>query len=301
MAAEGVHESVVRRLLRRELPERAGLPLSRVAGGWDNEIWRLGDDLAVRLTRRAVAADLHAHEQTWLPVVAPELPLPVPTPVVVGRKGPDFPWPWSVVPWFEGELAAVTPPAPGEARTLGCFLAALHTAAPEDAPRNPARGVPLALRQQAVRDWSRHGWSAADRSLTAAATRVFAAGMAVAPARDRVWLHGDLHPRNVLVSAGRLSAILDWGDMAGGDAATDLAAVWWLFYLSDHGEFWAAYPDVPAATWHRARAWAALFGLSVLTFALPEAPDLPDLNAHELARQLLHRVVAPQRPFGDAT
>jgi len=293
-------ESLLRRLLRPEAPHLADLPLRRVAGGWDNDIWRLGDDLAVRLTRRAVAADLHAHEQTWLPIVATGLPIPVPTPLVIGSSSPDFPWPWSVVPWYDGDAAAVTPPVAGEARTLGGFLAALHMSAPDEAPRNPVRGVPLALRRHAIWASTRHRWTAEDRSLTAAATRVFDAGVAVSPARERVWLHGDLHSRNVLIKGGRLAAVLDWGDMTAGDAATDLAAVWWLFDLTAHSDFWTAYRPVTAATWHRARAWAALFGLSFLTFALPDAPNTADLKAQELARQVLERVVAPQRPFGGA-
>lgn len=134
--------------------------------------------------------------------------------------------------------------------------------------------------------------------LTAAASRVIDAGVAASPARDRVWLHGDLHPRNVLVNGGRLAAVLDWGDITAGDPATDLAVVWWLFELTSHNKFWTAYRPVSEATWHRARAWAALFGLSFLTFALPDAHNTPDLQAHELARHLLRRVVAPQRPFG---
>lgn len=293
-----VDESLLRLLLRRQAPHLADLSLQRVSTGWDNHIWRLGDDLAVRLTRRAVAAHLHAHEQMWLPLIASRLLLPAPIPLFIGRSGPYYPWPWSVVPWFEGDVAAVTPPAPVEARTLGRFLAALHELAPADAPHNPDRAVPLALRRQAIWASNQHQWTDGDSSLTAAASRVVDAGVAVLPAHERVWLHGDLHPRNVLVNGGRLAAVLDWGDITAGDPATDLAAVWWLFNLTAHNRFWTEYRPVTEATWHRARAWAALFGLSFLTFALPDDPDTPDLQAHELARQLLRRVVEPQRPFG---
>lgn len=293
-----VDESLLRRLLQRQTPHLANLSLKRVAAGWDNQIWRVGDDLAVRLTRRAVAADLHAHEQTWLPVIAGGLPLPVPIPLVIGRPSPDYPWPWSVVPWFDGDVAATTPPAPGEARTLGCFLAALHESAPDEAPHTPDRGIPLALRRRAVWESNQHQWTAENSLLTAAASRVIDAGVAASPARDRVWLHGDLHSRNVLVNGGRLAAVLDWGDITAGDPATDLAVVWWLFEPTSHNKFWTVYRPVSEATWHRARAWAALFGLSFLTFALPDAHNTPDLQAHELARHLLRRVVAPQRPFG---
>ena len=63
----------------------------KVRDGWDNAVWRLGDVLAIRITRREVAVDLHRHEQRWLPVLAPGLPLPVPAPVIVGVPSAQFP------------------------------------------------------------------------------------------------------------------------------------------------------------------------------------------------------------------
>jgi aminoglycoside phosphotransferase (APT) family kinase protein len=291
-----VPEALLRTLLVEQAPAVCDLPLTRVARGWDNAIWRLGETLAVRLTRRPSAVDLHAHEQRWLPLLAPGLTLPVPTPVVTGRPRAQFPWPWSVVPWYDGDLAAVTPPARTEAPIMGGFLASLHKPAPADAPRSDSRGVPLALRQPSITDWTRHPRTSGDAGLIAAAVKVFEAGLAAPPATDRVWLHGDLHPRNILVRNGCLAAVLDWGDMTAGDAATDLAVAWWLFDLDAHGEFWWAYGGVSSATWHRSRAWAAVFGLSFLNFGLPDAPDTPDRRAQDLARHSLERVVAPQQP-----
>jgi Phosphotransferase enzyme family len=100
----------------------------------------------------------------------------------------------------------------------------------------------------------------------------------------------------VLVSQGRLSAVIDWGDVTAGDAATDLAALWWLIDLDTHGDFWTAYPPVSPAMWRRARAWAALFGISFLSFTLPDDRTTPDTQAHELGRRQLCRVVAEQGP-----
>ncbi|MGB6455077.1 MAG: aminoglycoside phosphotransferase family protein [Streptosporangiaceae bacterium] len=291
-----IDAALIARLLEEQAPHLAGLLATKVTDGWDNAVWRLGDALAIRITRRAVAVDLHRHEQRWLPVLASELPLPVPAPVIVGVPTARFPWPWSVVPWFEGDVAALTPPLPAEARALGAFLAALHVPAPDDVTPNPARGGPLASRQESVTMWAGNPLKSGDEALIAEAVDLFSAGALAATATERVWIHGDLHPRNVLVSRGRLAAVLDWGDMTAGDAATDLAAVWWLFDLDAHGEFWSAYPRVSPATWHRARAWAALFGLSFLTFGLPGDPTVPDTQAHELGRRQLRRVVAAQRP-----
>lgn len=292
----GIDRGLIVSLLEEQAPHLAGLSVVWVKDGWDNTVWRLGDALAVRLTRRAVAADLHRHEQRWLPTLGPRLPLPVPEPVIVGVPSVRFPWPWTVVRWFEGDIAALAPPHPREARTLGAFLSALHVPAPEDVMANPTRGGPLTSRQAAMATWAEQPLSSGDEMLIAEAAAVFNAGLLVASVTERVWIHGDLHPRNVLVNGGQLSAVLDWGDVTAGDAATDLAALWWLFHLDVHGDFWAAYHPVSPAMWHRARAWAALFGLSFLSFGLPHHPRTPDTQAHELGRRQLHRVVAEQQP-----
>ena len=291
-----VDEDLLRNLLRDQAPHLADLPLHRVTNGWDNVIWRLGDVLAVRITRRELSVSLHAHEQRWLPVLAPHLPLPVPAPIVVGRPGPDFPWPWSVVPWYDGTTAERMPLLSTQAPALGRFLAALHQPAPDDAPSNPFRGVPLDHRRPSITEWTENPSTAGDRTLIAAARAVFDSGAGAALNEERRWLHGDLHPRNIVVRDGRIAAVLDWGDLAAGDCATDLAAAWWLLDLDAHGEFWSAYGEITTATWHRARAWAALFGLSFLNFALPDDPETADARAQELARVQLERVVAPQLP-----
>jgi aminoglycoside phosphotransferase (APT) family kinase protein len=110
-------------------------------------------DVSVELVRQLLAgqhpdlaAELVVHEQRWLPVLAPGLPLPVPAPVRVGQPTGRFPWNWSVVPFLPGQVAALA--APDDlalaAVALGEFLAALHVPAPPEAPANPFRGGPLA-------------------------------------------------------------------------------------------------------------------------------------------------------------
>jgi aminoglycoside phosphotransferase (APT) family kinase protein len=295
-AETDIDETLILRLLENQAPHLAGLRAVKVRDGWDNAVWRLGDVLAIRITRRAVAVDLHRHEQRWLPVLAPGLPLPVPAPVIVGLPSTQFPWPWSVVPWFEGDVAALMSPHPREARALGAFLAALHVPAPDEVAPNPARGGPLASRQAAVTTWAEQALRSGNEALIAEAVGLFNAGLLAATATERVWIHGDLHPRNVLVDQGRLCAVLDWGDVTAGDAAADLAALWWLFDLDAHDDFWSGYRPVSPAMWHRARAWAAAFGLSFLSFALPDDPTTPDTQARDLGRRQLRRVVAAQGP-----
>ena len=264
-----VSPDLVRRLLAAQHPDLAGLPVEVMANGWDNLICRLGGELLVRLPRRAAAAVLILHEQRWLPVLAPRLPLPVPAPVRAGRPGLGYPWAWSVVPYLPGRVAARNPPADlsAAAATMGGFLGALHVPAPADAPVNPFRGVPLAERSAAVAQNLDALGDSIDRRTV---LHVWRAALAT-PAWDRapVWLHGDLHPANILVHRGRISAVIDFGDITSGDPAADLSVAWMLLPAGCHDAFRDAYRaagahPVDAVTWARARAWALALSLAFL-------------------------------------
>ncbi|ANM32292.1 hypothetical protein ABI59_15945 [Acidobacteria bacterium Mor1] len=263
---------MVRALLRRQHPDLADLPLVEVAAGWDNAMLRLGDELAVRLPRRQAAAELILKEQRWLPLLAPSLPLATPVPLRIGRPSPDYPWSFSVTPWLDGESADRRPPAADQASALGGFLATLHKPAPDDAPRNPVRGVPLSERAEAM----------APRIARLRAAGLFGDGHAAiwrealeAPlCIEPTWIHGDLHPRNVLVQEGRLSAVIDWGDLAVGDPATDLASLWMLFAdPAVREEALRARQGVTAVTRKRARGWALLFAIVLADTGLVDHPE----------------------------
>jgi len=50
--------------------------------------------------------------------------------------------------------------------------------------------------------------------------------LATATSTATLWIHGDVHARNTLVEGGKITGIIDWGDVTSGDAATDLASIW---------------------------------------------------------------------------
>ncbi len=269
-----VSPDLVRRLLEAQQPDLARLPIEVMANGWDNLMCRLGAELVVRLPRRAVAAELITHEQRWLPVLAPRLPLPVPAPVRAGRAALGYPWPWSVVPFLPGQIAAQDPPAdPGDAAvSLGRFLGALHAPAATDAPANPNRGIPLADRSATDTQNVRALGGLVDRR---AVLCVWEAAAATPGWRGPpVWLHGDLHPANILVHRGRISGVIDFGDITSGDPATDLSVAWMLLPAECHDAFQAAYraaSGYPASgypgsegIWVRARGWALALSLAFL-------------------------------------
>ncbi|PFG43409.1 aminoglycoside phosphotransferase (APT) family kinase protein [Isoptericola jiangsuensis] len=286
--------ALVRGLLTEQHPDLAGLPLRVVAQGWDNVMTRLGDDLAVRLPRRAIAAPLVEHEQEWLPRLAPHLPVRVPVPVRIGRPSTalGYPWSWSVVPWVPGLRGADVPRARrGDvAAALAGFLAAMHRPAPPDAPENPYRGGPLAGRDGPVRDRLAAGVTTeVDRCLA-----VWSQAVAAEPWHGpALWLHGDPHPGNlVLADDGAtvtLAAVADLGDLTSGDPATDLAAAWTVFDAAGRETFRAElagpYPgDDPV--WVRARGWALTMATSMLTSGPEHAWLLP------LGREALAEVLA---------
>ena len=259
-----VDEVLVRRLLTEQHPELASLPLTDAVVGWDNVTYRLGPELAVRLPRRLMSAPLIEREQRWLPELAPWLPLPIPAPIRVGRPGAGYPWSWSVCPWLAGAPAATSPPRDPQqaAEALGEFLRALHLAAPPDAPANPFRGVPLSARDDAMH--ARIVQLAHELDIDAV-LGLWSEVLAVPAWRGpQLWLHGDLHPANVLVHQGRISAVIDFGDITSGDPATDLSVGWMMFDHRARVTLREAVGDVDDDTWARARGWALALAVAIL-------------------------------------
>ncbi|MFE5410594.1 aminoglycoside phosphotransferase family protein [Microbacterium sp. NPDC056569] len=277
------------------MPGVAALPLEKVAEGWDSDVWRLGDEYAVRLPRRALAAPLVLHEQAVLPTVAERLSalgVRVPAPVIDGVAGRGYPWAWSVVPWIDGVSAIEESPAErGEwAGTLARALDGLHVDAPADHPVNPFRGNPLATRAEAVEERLRTLQTAAtiDARSASALRGVWRAGVSAAPwDRAPVWIHGDLHPGNLVSREGALAGIIDFGDVTAGDPAYDLAVAWLAFDAAGRERFiTAAGARYDADVWVRAHAWAA----AVVLMLLAHSDDNPAYFA--LGRDAAAEVIA---------
>jgi aminoglycoside phosphotransferase (APT) family kinase protein len=264
---------LVRQLVREQHPDLADRPVRLGAKGWDNQLWRLGDDLAVRLPWATSGADVLLHkEYTWLPEIARRLPLPVPVPQRLGEPTERFPRPWLITTWVPGTPADRTPVtrAAEATQSLAAFLTAMHRPAPSAAPVGRGRGGPLAEQDESfgkgLDDLAERGLIDRPDAVRAAWRDAVDAPQWTDPA---VWLHGDLHPANVLVADGTICGIIDFGDMCAGDPALDLASAWVLLPDGTMDEFHAAYqPSPDAATARRARGWAlwrALGGILVGT------------------------------------
>ncbi|MFJ2738761.1 aminoglycoside phosphotransferase family protein [Streptomyces sp. NPDC087440] len=289
---DAIDAPLVRGLLEEQHRDLAGLELHRVRGGWDMQMWRLGEELAVRLPLTPRGPELLRNELRWLPELAARLPLPVPVPVRDGEPTERFPRPWSVAAWVPGEPADAAPVADEHrletADTLAGFLRALHVPAPADAPVNPMREVSLAQVSQGVARTLAEERAAGDgsaiRQVDVDRVRAVLEDAAAAPAWEgpRVWRHADLHPANAVVTDGRLSGVIDFGDVCAGDPAQDLAAAWTLLPAGPPGaeqatvaRFFAAYGEVDEATVRRARGWALSRALMLIAIGHNGDKGLP--------------------------
>jgi aminoglycoside phosphotransferase (APT) family kinase protein len=276
--------ALVAKLVADQHPDLAHLPLRAIDAGWDNAMFRLGDHLAVRLPRRAAAANLIVHEQRWLPSLAERLSLPVPTLYRFGMPAYDYPWQWSIVRWLPGEAADQSEPRSSEAKRWGAFLRSLHVPAPADAPANPVRGVPLRQRDPAVEARMRR-LNVTTSSFTEQIRHIWHAALDAPIDVPLTWLHGDLHPRNVLVETGVITGVIDWGDITSGDPATDLASIWMIF---DEPLAWqdalATYGQLSDVTLNRAKGWAVLFGIVFLDSGLVDQPRNAVIGERTLRR-----------------
>lgn len=258
-----VTAETVRELISEQCPGFADQKVHSFDEGWDNVTFRVGDAFAARLPRREAAVDLLRHEQKWLPHLAVDLGVPVPVPVHAGKPSEHYPWPWSIVPWIPGVPADEAALDPSEGTRVGRALRSLHRPAPSDAPTNPFRGVPLRERGERTHlglDRLEEQGESVDRL-----RRIWSDGVEADRHEIDRWLHGDLHPRNLIVADGRLSGIIDWGDLCRGDPATDLSVAWTLFSPEGRGGFWEGYGPVDAHVLRRARAWAVFFGVALAT------------------------------------
>ncbi|WP_426319860.1 aminoglycoside phosphotransferase family protein [Microbacterium sp. E-13] len=268
----------------RVIPDAAALPLEKAAEGWDSEVWRLGTAHAVRLPRRALAAPLVRHEQLVLPGIAERLVsvgVRVPAPVLAGTPAAGYPWAWSVVPWIDGDRGMDVPrhDRSAWAETLAAALGALHVEAPADHPVNPVRGRALATRAGAFAERlsALREAGALDASSAASLEHVWRRGLSAAEwSHPPVWIHGDLHPGNLVSHDGALAGIIDFGDVTAGDPAYDLGVAWLAFDAAGRGRFrWACGRRYDVATWRRAHAWAA----AVVLMLLAHSDDNPDYYA----------------------
>lgn len=289
----GITVSLVQRLIAAQFPQWAHLPLKPVEfDGWDNTTFHLGDDMSVRLpSARGYAAQVEK-EHTWLPRLAPLLPLQIPMPLALGEPGEGFPWHWSIYRWLDGETATYERIAdlPEFASTLAGFLTALEGidpgGGPPPGPHNFYRGGPLTVYDGDTR----RSIAALGGEIDAdACTDVWETALSATWQGPPVWVHGDVAVGNLLVKGGRLSAVIDFGCSGVGDPACDLVIAWTFLSGESREAFFAGVP-VDSAAWARGRGWALWKALITLAGSIRTNPIIA-----QGARHVIDEVLADHK------
>jgi aminoglycoside phosphotransferase (APT) family kinase protein len=280
-------DALVRRLLAGQFPQWAGLRIDRVASsGTDHDIYRLGDDLVVRLPKIGWAIRQAAREAEWLPRFAPHLPLAIPQQVARGKSAEAYPFEWSIYRWLPGENASIAVfDSVQAAIDLATFVRALRRISVQGAHSrvDGARGAPLAELDESVR---RAIVELDDRIDGATALRSWNESLnAPMWGSEEVWVHGDLLPGNLLFVRGRLSAVIDWGTLNVGDPACDLQAAWNVFQGESRRRFRAAL-NVDDASWRRGRGWALAQAVMALPYYWDTNPGIVRQATHALSEVL---------------
>jgi aminoglycoside phosphotransferase (APT) family kinase protein len=265
----GIDADLVRRLVAAQFPQWRDLPITPVkVDGWDNRTYRLGDELTARLPTAAAYAAAVGKEDTWLPILAPHLPVPIPEPVAKGEPGEGYPFNWSVRRWMDGQTAGYEniDDLSAFARSIAGFVRALQridaTAGPAAGDHSFHRGADPAYYHDETMDSMRKLEGRID---TDKATKVWDAALGHKWTAEPVWFHGDVSNGNLLVREGELSAVIDFGTSGVGDPACDLVIAWTFFEGASREAFRETVGQDPG-TWARARGWAlwkALIGLAV--------------------------------------
>ncbi len=279
--------ALVRRLLAGQFSHWADLPIALVDSyGTDHDIYRLGEDLSVRLPRIGWATQQAAREAEWLPKLAPHLPLAIPVPLAMGHPAEGYPYDWSVYAWLPGHNANGTIRDLEQAAVdLAGFVRALRgietTGAHQRGRRS--RGAPLAELDEFVR---RSIAQLGERIDGATVLRLWQESLD-APMWNgpELWLHGDLLPGNLLVVDGRLSAVIDFGGLNVGDPACDLQPAWNVFEGVSRARYLAEL-DVDEASWLRGRGTTIYQAVGGLAYYWDTNPGMVRQTAHALAQVL---------------
>jgi len=276
MRKTDITAGLVSRLIADQFPQWAGLPIQPVeAEGIDNTTFRLGRALSVRLPSAEAYVEQVDKEHRWLPVLARQLPLPIPEPLAKGTPGHGFPRPWSVYRWIDGDPATAEgiTDTPKFAADLADFLVALYQIDPAGGPgpgtHNFFRGGPAAIYDGETQDALAALRGHID---TALAAEVWQAALRATWQGPPVWFHGDAQPGNLLLRDGRLSAVIDFGTCGVGDPACD-TTIAWTFLSGESSRVFKERLPFDEATWARGRGWAIWKAMIVLVEALKDAPD----------------------------
>jgi len=250
---------LVRELVDTQFPQFKKLELSFLDSGWDNENYRLGNDLIVRMPRRLASVELLENEIEWLPKLKIGLPLSIPAYVEVGKPNDDYPWSWTIIPWYDGRNGCNNQPNNVQVLLLVDFLKKLHKFPADAAPYNDHRCLPLSDKSAEVLERI-NVLKGINVIVDDRLIELWQQSIAEPISDQKYLIHGDMHPRNIIIDHGEIKSIIDWGDITAGDVAPDLASIWMLFDDAQVRESGFRHYRADASLVLRAKGWAIFFG-----------------------------------------
>lgn len=284
-----ISTAFVQRLISDQFPQWADLSLSLVvSSGTANNLFRLGEDMTVRFPQSPDAVHYAEKEHRWLATLAPQLPLPIPVPIAKGEPVDEFPWIWGVYNWLQGDDGWARPfeDLNTMAEDLAGFMTAMQaidpTGGPASGKNNNYRGIQLSKLDLPFRS-----------SVEELGNRINKD--AVLAIWDRVsqqplwnearWIHGDLHPGNLLSHKQKLSAVIDFDYLGVGDPACDLMPAWHVFDAESR-QIFRDRLNVDDATWARGQGWSLLQAIRALPFYWDKNPVMVQMSKRTL-REIL--------------
>ncbi len=254
------------------------------APGTDNVVFRLGDELSVRLPRKPAAVSGLLIEREWLPRLAAHLPLAVPEPLAAGEPSELYPFPWLVCSWVSGVPLAPGRMNPDDGLVLAEFVLALQSLDTSGGPpvQPGHRAGPVAAYDMTARAalnaagaLQAAGRVEPDMFDEERAASVWAAAVQAPKWQDAdVWVHRDFMASNLVTLDGRLHGVLDFGGLAVGDPAGNAMAAFHVFDAADSRSRFRAALGTDDATWARARGWALTQGLEALVYYFDSHPGM---------------------------
>lgn len=274
----GVDAALVERLIAAQFPQWSDEPVRPVEfDGWDNRAYRLGEDMTVRLPTGAAYALAVEKEHRWLPVLAPLLPVEIPVSLGIGAPTAEYPHPWAVRRWIDGETARedriddLTAFASRVAEFVRAVQRVDPTGGPEGGEHGFYRGASLRHCDHEARDAL---LDLEGRIDTEGARAVWETVLDTAWHGPPVWFHGDVASGNLLVRGGELSAVIDFGTSGVGAPSCDLVIAWTMFDGASREAFRRGVAADDAA-WARAGGWA-VWEAMVCPSWLEEDPEVVD-------------------------
>jgi aminoglycoside phosphotransferase (APT) family kinase protein len=246
-----------------------------VGAGYDVEVWRISNDLVVRLPRRTSAFIFLEREIRHLPSIPRDLPLETPRIEAVGVASELLPGPWFVTQYLSGICGSQAPLSEcvRGAVDLGVTLGAIHALSTKNVDNISARGVAIETRRPYFEGQLDHL-----PTLAATVSRDYFDRAARAEVDGAtVFLHGDVHRSNLMVHHGRPTALIDFGDLGYGDRAGDLGGGIFSVGYEAREEFLRAYGSVSEATVARALGWACY--IAVRNFSVGDTYSLEFLES----------------------